>query len=138
MNEKPEALALSQLLLLHADSITDSGVKDMVINSATELAVLHAENEALTATRDRQAAMLRRLEEREAELDAEIGRLRDELRQSSIDYTRAENERLREENRLWYSRAVALFWKCDTDNITVARLQSAAKEIEAALRREEA
>ena len=96
MNEKPEALALSQLLLLHADSITDSGVKDMVINSATELAVLHAENEALTATRDRQAAMLRRLEEREAELDAEIGRLRDELRQSSIDITRAEVERLRE------------------------------------------
>ena len=49
----------------------------------------------------------------------------------------AENERLREENRLWYSRAVALFWKCDTDNITVGRLQSAAKEIDAALRREE-
>lgn len=48
----------------------------------------------------------------------------------------AENERLREENRLWYSRAVALFWKCDTDNITVGRLQSAAKEIDAALRRE--
>ena len=48
----------------------------------------------------------------------------------------AENERLREENRLWYSRAVALFWKCDTDNITAGRLQSAAKEIDAALRRE--
>ena len=53
MNEKPEALALSQLLLLHADSITDSGVKDMVINSATELAVLHAENEALRRGNER-------------------------------------------------------------------------------------
>ena len=64
--------------------------------AAAELRRVRAENEALTATRDRQASMLRRLEEREAELDAEIGRLRDELRQSSIDITRAEVERLRE------------------------------------------
>ena len=128
------------MLLLHADSITDSGVKDMVINSATELAVLHAENEALTATRDRQAAMLRRLEEREAELDAEIGRLRDELRQSSIDYTRAENERLREaldksltdEQIRQIAASIDRLMPIEPAKILFAR------RIEAALRREEA
>jgi len=104
MNEKPEALALSQLLLLHADSITDSGVKDMVINSATELAVLHAENE----------------------------RLRDELRQSSIDYTRAGVERLRE----------ALAWAYNLRHLRghsdpVVIPERFAPLIEAALRREE-
>ena len=45
----------------------------------------------------------------------------------------AEIERLRQENRLWYSRAVALFWKGDAGNITLERIQSAAKEIDAAL-----
>ena len=45
----------------------------------------------------------------------------------------AEIERLRQENRLWYSRAVALFWKGDAENITLERIQSAAKEIDAAL-----
>lgn len=48
-----------------------------------------------------------------------------------------EIERLRDENRLWKSRCIALVWKGDTDNITAGRLQSAAKEIDAALRREE-
>lgn len=50
-----------------------------------------------------------------------------------IETLRRENERMREENRLWYSRAVALFWRGDSDNITVGRLQLAAKEIDAAL-----
>ena len=109
MSEKPEALAL-------ADAISYPDVP-LGIEAAAELRRQHEEIERLTKENER---------------------LRDELRQSSIDITRAEVERLREENRLWYSRAVALFWKCDTDNITVARLQSAAKEIEAALRREEA
>ena len=112
MSEKPEALALSQLLLLHADSITDSGVKDMVINSATELAVLHAENE----------------------------RLREELRQSSIDYTRAENERLREaldksltdEQIRQIAASIDRFMPIEPAKILFAR------RIEAALRREEA
>jgi pterin-4a-carbinolamine dehydratase len=45
----------------------------------------------------------------------------------------AEIERLRQENRLWYSRAVALFWKGDAGGITLERIQSAAKEIDAAL-----
>jgi hypothetical protein len=45
----------------------------------------------------------------------------------------AEIERLRQENRLWYSRAVALFWKGDAGNITLERIQSAEKEIDAAL-----
>lgn len=94
MNEKPEALKLADegyalRLAAHYEFVGCP-------NTAAELRRLHAENEALTATRDRQASMLRRLEEREAELDAEIGRLRDELRQSSIDSTRAEVERLRE------------------------------------------
>ena len=86
MTEKSNALALAQLLMLHADSIENDSIKNMVIDSATDLAVLH-----------------------------------DEI------------ERLREENRLWYSRAVALFWRGDSDNITAARLQLAAKEIDAAL-----
>ena len=50
-----------------------------------------------------------------------------------IEALRRENERLREENRLWYSRAVALFWRGDSSKITVGRLQLAAKEIDAAL-----
>jgi hypothetical protein len=50
-----------------------------------------------------------------------------------IETLRRENERMREENRLWYSRAVALFWRGDSENITVGRLQLAAKEIDAAL-----
>lgn len=87
MTEKSNALALAQLLMLHADTIENDSIKNMVIDSATELAVLHAEI-----------------------------------------------ERLREENRLWYSRAVALFWKGDSDNITVGRLQLAAKEIDAVLK----
>ena len=86
MTEKSNALALAQLLMLHADSIENDSIKNMVIDSATDLAVLH-----------------------------------DEI------------ERLREENRLWYSRAVALFWRGDSDNITVGRLQLAANEIDAAL-----
>ena len=86
MTEKSNALARAQLLMLHADTIENDSIKNMVIDSATELAVLH-----------------------------------DEI------------ERLREENRLWYSRAVALFWRGDSDNITVGRLQLAAKEIDAAL-----
>ena len=45
----------------------------------------------------------------------------------------AEIKRLRQENRLWYSRAVALFWKGDAGGITLERIQSAAKEIDAAL-----
>ena len=102
MNEKPEALRFE---VWHGESeilrVTASG--EIKWHKEAELRRLHDENEALTATRDRQAAMLRRLEDREAELDAEIGllrreneRLRDELRQSSIDHTRAEVERLRE------------------------------------------
>ena len=87
MTEKSNALARAQLLMLHADTIENDSIKNMVIDSATELAVLH-----------------------------------DEI------------ERLREENRLWYSRAVALFWRGDSDNITVGRLQLAAKEIDAALK----
>ena len=53
MNEKDEALAYSQLLLLHAESITDFGVKDMVVNSATELVVLHYQAERLKADNER-------------------------------------------------------------------------------------
>ena len=53
MSEKPEALAYSQLLLLHADSITDSGVKEMVVNSAAELTILHLRVEALRRDAER-------------------------------------------------------------------------------------
>ena len=96
-------------------------------------------DEALTATRDRQAAMLRRLEEREAELDAEIGRLRDELRQSSIDITRAEVERLREaldksltdEQIRQIAASIDRLMPIEPAKILFAR------RIEAALRREE-
>ena len=47
MTEKSNALALAQLLMLHADTIENDSIKNMVIDSATELAVLHAENERL-------------------------------------------------------------------------------------------
>ena len=60
----------------------------------------------------------------------------DDERMNLIERLADENERLREENRLWKSRCIALVWKGDTDNITAGRLQSAAKEIDAALRRE--
>lgn len=53
MSEKSEALAYSQLLLLHADSIKNPGVKDMVINSTTELVVLHYQAERLKADNER-------------------------------------------------------------------------------------
>jgi len=53
MNEKDEALAYSQLLLLHADTITDSGVKEMVVNSAAELTILHLRVEALRLENER-------------------------------------------------------------------------------------
>ena len=76
MNEKPEALRL-------ADRMIEGDEPYVQWQAGNELRRLHAENETLTATRDRQASMLRRLEEREAELDAEIGRLT------------KENERLR-------------------------------------------
>ena len=111
MNEKPEALALSQLLLLHADSITDSGVKDMVINAATELAVLHAENE----------------------------RLRDELRQSSVDCTRAEVERLREalDKSLTDEQIRQIAASIDRSMPIEPAKILFARRIEAALRREE-
>ena len=47
MTEKSNALALAQLLMLHADSIENDSIKNMVIDSATELAVLHDEIERL-------------------------------------------------------------------------------------------
>ena len=50
MTEKSNALALAQLLMLHADTIENDSIKNMVIDSATELAVLHDEIERLTAT----------------------------------------------------------------------------------------
>lgn len=53
MNEETEALAYSQLLLLHADTITDSGVKEMVVNSAAELTILHLRVEALRRDAER-------------------------------------------------------------------------------------
>ena len=50
MTEKSNALARAQLLMLHADTIENDSIKNMVIDSATELAVLHDEIERLTAT----------------------------------------------------------------------------------------
>ena len=47
MTEKSNALALAQLLMLHADTIENDSIKNMVIDSATELAVLHDEIERL-------------------------------------------------------------------------------------------
>lgn len=58
MSEKSEALAYSQLLLLHADSIKNPGVKDMVINSTTELVVLHYQAERLKADNERLRGLL--------------------------------------------------------------------------------
>ena len=49
MTEKSNALARAQLLMLHADTIENDSIKNMVIDSATELAVLHDEIERLTA-----------------------------------------------------------------------------------------
>lgn len=59
MNEKDEALAYSQLLLLHADTITDSGVKEMVVNSAAELTILHLRVEALRRENERLREQIR-------------------------------------------------------------------------------
>lgn len=81
MSEKPEALRLADKL---SGIVCRAAMRGTVISAAAELRRQHAENEALTAIRDMQASMLRRLEERETELDAEIGRLT------------KENERLRE------------------------------------------
>ena len=47
MTEKSNALARAQLLMLHADTIENDSIKNMVIDSATELAVLHDEIERL-------------------------------------------------------------------------------------------
>ena len=47
MTEKSSALARAQLLMLHADTIENDSIKNMVIDSATELAVLHDEIERL-------------------------------------------------------------------------------------------
>lgn len=58
MSEETEALAYSQLLLLHADTITDSGVKEMVVNSAAELTILHLRVEALRLENERLRELL--------------------------------------------------------------------------------
>jgi hypothetical protein len=55
MNDKSNALNLAKLLMLHSETIEHNGIinrerwTDMVIESATELTVLHAENERLKA-----------------------------------------------------------------------------------------
>ena len=56
MTEKSNALARAQLLMLHADTIENDSIKNMVIDSATELAVLHDEIERLTADNERLTA----------------------------------------------------------------------------------
>ena len=61
MNEETEALAYSQLLLLHADTITDSGVKEMVVNSAAELTILHLRVEALRLENERLRGLVRHI-----------------------------------------------------------------------------
>lgn len=124
MNEKPEALRLADILQAQADR-DYAFIDDFRYSAAAELRRLHAENEVLTA----------KVKAREDEILTHSEAVYEATKLLSEE--REKNERLREENRLWHSRAVALFWKCDTDNITVGRLQSAAKEIDAALRREE-
>ena len=47
MTEKSNALARAQLLMLHADTIENDSIKNMVIDSATEFVVLHDEIERL-------------------------------------------------------------------------------------------
>jgi hypothetical protein len=49
MTEKSNALALAQLLMLCHDAIEHDAIKNIVIESATELNVLHAEIERLKA-----------------------------------------------------------------------------------------
>ena len=59
MTEKSNALALAQLLMLHADAIENDSIKNMVIDSATELAVLREDIEALRRDAERYRWMKR-------------------------------------------------------------------------------
>ena len=133
MNEKPEALVLAdgleQGIQLYLESLKNGDQQMTRLSSvAAELRRLHAENEARIATRDRQAAMLRRLEDREAELDAEIGHLR------------RENERLREalEKSLTDEQIRQIAASIDRSMPIEPAKILFARRIEAALRREEA
>lgn len=79
MNEKYEALALSQLLVMHADNIQNPDVQNMVINAATELSVLHAENERLREALTYDWDQLEACRESLREHMVEIKRLREVL-----------------------------------------------------------
>ena len=98
MSEKPEALRLADILFAQAHRDDASDIDDFRYRAAAELRRQHAE----------------------------IERLHDELRQSSIDIARAENERLRE--------ALALAERLAAGRL--AMVEQLAGEVEA-LRRED-
>ena len=89
MTEKSNALARAQLLMLHADTIENDSIKNMVIDSATELAVLHDEIERL---------MTRLVEAKDKALRYDLdaaGISNREKEALELVELRAENERLR-------------------------------------------
>lgn len=79
MTEKSNALALAQLLMLHADTIENDSIKNMVIDSATELAVLHDEIERLREALGYDWDQLEACRESLREHMVEIKRLREVL-----------------------------------------------------------
>ena len=111
MTEKSNALARAQLLMLHADTIENDSIKNMVIDSATELAVLHDEIERLmTRLVEAKGKALR------YDLDA-AGISNREKEALELVELRADNERLRGlllRLREWDyldGAADGLFWK---------------------------
>lgn len=58
MSDKSKALALAQLLLLHADTIENPDIQNMIIDAATELTILHGEYERYIAMYETQEKII--------------------------------------------------------------------------------
>ena len=117
MTEKSNALARAQLLMLHADTIENDSIKNMVIDSATELAVLHDEIERLRLNDARYRWLRDWLDNNGLLVRAIRGESLAGYEHPDIEALRRENERLRGlllRLREWDyldGAADGLFWK---------------------------
>ena len=123
MTEKSNALARAQLLMLHADTIENDSIKNMVIDSATELAVLHDEIERLRLNDARYRWLRDWLDNNGLLVRAIRGESLAGYEHPDIKALRRENERLRGlllRLREWDyldGAADGLFWKREIEQV---------------------